>query len=869
MANMQQAVRRLTVQATEHGVDETARKVRNLGEAYEEVAVKSQKTERATQSMERQLHSVQRRYDQNYRSQHEMARVQRVLNAAEAQGLITAQRKSELLQMASVANDNNARSTTRLESAYQRATNSLRNYLTQMAMLAVASFGLGAIVRTADAATELTNRLRVAGVASSEMARTQEQLYEIANRNGVEVSALGQLYSRASIAANELGASQEQLMQFVSGTAAALRLQGGRTSQASGALLQLSQATGSVIVRAEEFNSILEGALPIAQAAARGMNGMGGSVARLRQEILKGRVTSRQFFEALLKGYTATEAQALGMQLTVGQSLTALNNSWIRFVGAVDSATGASGGLGGAMQGLGSALDFVAQHLSTIISLVRIAGTMLLVAFAPAILTGIVNGLVALGAAGVAAVRALTLAIAANPLGALAVAITTTLVALYEFRDEIKKAIGVDLIDQVRIAANRFIGLFVGAYEAVKEAWGNLPIFFSAVGKEAWNSLVAEFEKPALTINGRTIIPGLDLSGMKSQLTDAQRQAMSAASATFNQAHLQRDYIGPFGSGGAAAPGGAPAPGQKPGAATTQLTAEQEKAKANYDKLVRSAEQFIAMQGIERQSLFMTEEAARALRYEQEMLNKAANDNIKLTPQQSEQLRGLAQQMAEAEAETSRLKAAMDFAKGVTQGFFNDIRQGIAQGQSLWQAFGTAAVNALNKIADKLIQIAIDNLFLKAFGSLLGAGLGGGWMGTVGGTGGGLGGLYANGAAFNRGNVIPFARGGVVNGPTVFPMANGMGLMGEAGPEAVMPLRRGRGGRLGVEMAGGGASAPVNVHVTVGWSRSADGNLQPFVESVAQRQVDGAAPRIVEASVKATERRRSDRQRARSDADAA
>jgi len=65
--------------------------------------------------------------------------------------------------------------------------------------------------------------------------------------------------------------------------------------------------------------------------------------------------------------------------------------------------------------------------------------------------------------------------------------------------------------------------------------------------------------------------------------------------------------------------------------------------------------------------------------------------------------------------------------------------------------------------------------------------------------------LFANGAAFSGGNVIPFANGGVVGGPTTFPMANGQtGLMGEAGPEAIMPLKRGKDGKLGVTAEGGG-----------------------------------------------------------------
>ncbi len=65
-----------------------------------------------------------------------------------------------------------------------------------------------------------------------------------------------------------------------------------------------------------------------------------------------------------------------------------------------------------------------------------------------------------------------------------------------------------------------------------------------------------------------------------------------------------------------------------------------------------------------------------------------------------------------------------------------------------------------------------------------------------------LGGLFADGAAFSGGNVIAFAGGGVVTSPTPFPMAGGrVGLMGEAGAEAIMPLKRGRDGKLGVTMA--------------------------------------------------------------------
>ncbi|ARO14277.1 phage tail minor protein [Ketogulonicigenium robustum] len=71
---------------------------------------------------------------------------------------------------------------------------------------------------------------------------------------------------------------------------------------------------------------------------------------------------------------------------------------------------------------------------------------------------------------------------------------------------------------------------------------------------------------------------------------------------------------------------------------------------------------------------------------------------------------------------------------------------------------------------------------------------------------------FANGGAFTQGRVMPFAKGGVVTAPTTFPMRGGTGLMGEAGPEAIMPLTRGADGRLGVATQGGaGVNLTMNI----------------------------------------------------------
>ena len=80
----------------------------------------------------------------------------------------------------------------------------------------------------------------------------------------------------------------------------------------------------------------------------------------------------------------------------------------------------------------------------------------------------------------------------------------------------------------------------------------------------------------------------------------------------------------------------------------------------------------------------------------------------------------------------------------------------------------------------------------------------------------------AKGNAFGPAGVIPFASGGVVSSPTMFGFGGGRaGLMGEAGPEAILPLKRGRDGKLGVQSAGmGGVVINQTINVAAGASRN-------------------------------------------------
>lgn len=109
---------------------------------------------------------------------------------------------------------------------------------------------------------------------------------------------------------------------------------------------------------------------------------------------------------------------------------------------------------------------------------------------------------------------------------------------------------------------------------------------------------------------------------------------------------------------------------------------------------------------------------------------------------------------------------------------------------------------------------------------------------------------FKDGGAFSNGTQIKaFADGGVVSGPTTFPMSGGKtGLMGEAGPEAIMPLKRGSDGKLGVYVQGGSSKeAPVVINQTFNFQANGDESVKKLIAQAAPKISDMAKNSVLDA----------------------
>lgn len=497
-------------------------------------------------------------------------------------------------------------------------------------------------------------------------------------------------------------------------------------------------------------------------------------------------------------------------------------------------------GIGFVSHGIADLLNGV----SPLIPVLETVGIAMAIAFSPAIVASIVGIIAVMGslivAIGTGLVSAIYSAAAAmvafslsNPFTAILFGITTALAAIYVFRDEISKALGVDITAVAISAGNTIIGAFVGAFNSIAIVWAQFPAVIGDAAIRAANFAISAIAKMInASIAGiNSLITAMPewmrggSSGISFKMSEADTFANQFKGSIENvggaikqtmQSSMAGDWIGDFKRKmQAATPAVAGVAGAVRGlgdAATGAGSGGGGGTAKKLTELGKIAEEFTKLSEPFNQATTAFDAAKTALE-NGIITNDAYTASVQRIQDAFMRAGGTAAQWG---------KITTDNSEGISKSLQ---KLGTKTLDDLGNGFIDMALNGKTSFADMaksivkdLLKIMWQALIVKPLMN---------WFSTFKfGSGGTFGGAAGAAVDNGNGNFNSFAKGdaftnSIVTKPTLFSFANGsaMGQMGEAGPEAIMPLKRGADGSLGVQahgignMSGGGNGPSVTVNV--------------------------------------------------------
>ncbi|TFL14221.1 hypothetical protein CSC67_08700 [Pusillimonas caeni] len=283
-------------------------------------------------------------------------REQRRLNAA-TRGTVDAYGRLRNTQGRFVAGQRRAvRNVRELNAGYSKISGYVRT-----AVAALASIGT---VRLADEWAGVEARVGLATDSINDQRRSLERLYGLAQDNGQDYLATGDLFTAIQRNRKELELQVDQSLQLTDIVGKLMAIGGGSSSSQQAALVQLGQALGSGVLRGDELNSILEQAPRLAQSIA---DAFGVSVGQLRKLGSEGKLTSKELAAGLLKQAESLNEEFERMPKTWGRGWTLIRNSWGRIVHEFNKGSRAS-------ERFYSVAKLIADEMRTIVKVLGFAG---------------------------------------------------------------------------------------------------------------------------------------------------------------------------------------------------------------------------------------------------------------------------------------------------------------------------------------------------------------------------------------------------------------------------------------------------------------------------------------------------------------
>lgn len=227
------------------------------------------------------------------------------------------------------------------------AFSSLRNLLIGVGLAA----GTRAFIQQADSAANLAGRLRLVTNSQAEFADAMRDTYAVAQRSSAQWGSISGLY--ASLAQTTSLAHRE-VVALADAVSKAFVISQASPEDTANGIRQLQQAIAGGVVRAEEFNSVVDTAPRIVQALA---DHFGIAFGEVREYINAGKVSSQDLINALLEAAPAMDKEFAKLPLTVQRAMQQVDNALLQLIGGADGATGASAGLARGIQDLARTLE--------------------------------------------------------------------------------------------------------------------------------------------------------------------------------------------------------------------------------------------------------------------------------------------------------------------------------------------------------------------------------------------------------------------------------------------------------------------------------------------------------------------------------
>lgn len=356
------------------------------------------------------------------------------------------------------AQNSNTTAATRNANAVQNTGLQLSS-LSKIAALAATALGVGQVLNMADAYTTMQNKLQNVATSQQQVNELTNRLFEISNRTRTGVEATTTAFTRFDRSLKSMGKSQEESLRLTETVNKALIISGATTSESASSLIQLSQAFNAGKLQGDEFRSIAENMPILLDAIAKST---GQPINKIKEMSTQGKITAEVLFNAFKSIETQMDSTFAKNIPTVSQAMVVLTNNATKFFGELDKKLGIT-------QAMSSAILILSNNLDALALAAMVVSAALLVAFGPAIIG-------AIGAATLA-VKAFTLALLANPLGLLLVALTAVVGYFVIFGDTINAGAG-KLTTFADLASSSFNAIKFVLMDVI-DVIGNL---FSAIG---------------------------------------------------------------------------------------------------------------------------------------------------------------------------------------------------------------------------------------------------------------------------------------------------------------------------------------------------------------------------------------------------